>query len=397
MKTILFAWELGANLGHAAVLGRFASELAGESVRVVVAGRDSANTEVGFAGVPHLLLPAPAWGLRRHFGPEGGQANYLDVLVFAGFADRTRLSAGIAAWRGILDLVQPDVVVADHSPGLLLALRGYAVPTVAVGTGYTMPPLDWPTFPPLRADRAPIMPEARLSATIADVLAPYGVPAAESLPAWFRTPERIVFSYPELDPYRAFRREDVHRPPEPMEPYSEPPREPRLFVYLGDETPNLDAIIQTLVLMDIPIEAYLRGNVGPLPEFLEVRGHTVHRTPPSLPALLGGVSHVLTAGGSHTAHAALAAGRPQLVLPLHNETELNAGMLRKLGVARELPKTTEPEKIRAAVEAFVTDHALLGNARGWASIVAGREQAQGSDVTLATIRRLFGQGASPPS
>ena len=385
MKTVLFAWEFGANLGHASVMAEIARGLA-DGVRVVVAGRDLANTRTGFAGVDHTLIQAPIWVPHRHFGNESGQGSYVDVLVLAGFADPTKLDAGIAAWEGVLDLVRPDVIVADHSPGLLLARLGRRIPAIMVGTGYTMPPLDRDSLPPLKAERAPLMPEARLARNIATVLKTRDVAPAESLPAWFRTEARVVFSYPELDPYRAFRRETLHLPPEPLPVFVPPPVQPHLFVYLGEEVPNLDVLVQTLVEMDLPITAYFRGNVGPLPDFIEIRGHVVHRTPPKLASVLTGVSHVLSAGGTYTSHAALAAGRPHLVLPLHNETQLNYGMIDKLGVAHELPRTANPAIIRRAIEAFLTDHALIRNARGWSSIVAGREQPSGAEAALAAIR-----------
>ena len=196
--------------------------------------------------MPVSLLQAPTWPGRRHFGNEETQANYLDVLVTAGFADPGKLATIARSWRALIALVKPDVIVADHSPGLQVACYGSGIPLVAIGTGYTLPPLEYGQFPPIRADRAPVTSEEGVLKIAAPIATESGAAPPQSLPELFRAPHRFVFSLPELDPYRAMRQEQLYLPPEPLPEFVATGPEPHLFVYLGAETPGFDEIVQAL-------------------------------------------------------------------------------------------------------------------------------------------------------
>ncbi len=385
MPSILFAWELGANLGHAKPLATIAARL-GDDCRVTVAARDLLQACVAFDGMNVPLLQAPVWPDHRHFGSQTGEANYLDLLVQIGFADPAKLAAVTGAWLALLDLAKPDAIVADHSPALLLAAYIREIPVVHVGTGFTMPPVNYDRLPPLRPDRAPIMPESRIVATMAGVASQHAGRVPRSLLDIFHTRGRVVFGCQELDAYAPFRNEPVCLPPEPLPVFVEPPVEPRLFVYLGPEVPNIDRLIQVLAALDIPLEVYLRGELTALSRFLSLRGHVVHEKPPSLAETLPKVSHVIAGGGAFTCHAALTAGRPLLSLPLHGEAELNTTAMQRLGVARRLDPWHGESGLRAAILEFVRDHKLLRQSRIWAQTPALRSQRDGGQATVDAIR-----------
>jgi UDP:flavonoid glycosyltransferase YjiC (YdhE family) len=387
VRTALFAWELGANLGHAMPMAAIARGLPRDRVRFVVAGGDLVQTATAFAGVDATLLQSPLWPRHSHFGNIESQANYLDVLVHTGFAVPEKLAAVVRGWQSILDLVQPDVIIADYSPALIVAALGGRVPVVQIGSGFTTPPLDYDGFPPLRAERAPIVPEPLVLATASEVLGRRGIAAPARLPELFRTDGRVVFSFPELDPYRAFRREPVYLPPESLATYSPPPIEPALFVYLGDEIEGLDEIIQALVEIELPAHVYLRGDLNQAREFLRLRGKIVYDAPPNLAEILPRVSHVVFGGGIFTAHAAVAAGRPQLVLPTHHETLTNYYMLNGLGVARSASPPPQAVKFKAAIRDFVEDHQLITNARHWSEVISLRGQPSGAEAARSLILR----------
>lgn len=314
-------------------------------------------------------------------------ASYADILAGIGFADPVKLSAMIAAWDALLDLIKPDLVVADHSPALLAALYGTATPVISVGTPFTMPPLSLDRLPPLRADQAPALPEARLLQSLKTALAERGARAPARLVDLFRTDERLVFGLPELDPYRAFRDETILTPPEPLPAFAEAPVKPRLFVYAGSEVPHIEALVQALVEMDVDIVAYLRGDVGPLPHFLKHRGHQVHDTPPPLDEILPTVSHVLSHGGAFTCQAAIAVGRPHMIMSLHNETELNLSMCTQLGVARRLEPSSDAKALRTRLNDFLIETSLMRQARHWALTLRERAQKSGLEEANAAIAR----------
>jgi hypothetical protein len=258
---------------------------------------------------------------------------------------------------------------------------------VGIGTGFTMPPLTLDRLPPMRADRAPIASEAQVLGGASAFLAANGVAAPSSLIELFRTVERVVFSYPELDPYRAFRGETLYLPPERLPAFVPPPVAPVAFVYLGAEMHGLEATVQALIDVDIPLLVYLRGDAGPLRDFLAMRGHEVFMAPPRLADVLPRVSHVISAGGSFTCHAALAAGRPHLILPLQPENDINLRMVEALGIGEALKSRTANEKLAPEIEAFVQNHAAIQRARHWALVVASRTQPDGAEAVRAAIRR----------
>ncbi len=387
MKTVLFAWELGANLGHAKPLAAIARRVADDETRIVVAGRELLQAQRAFAGLDAVLLQAPIWPPHRHLGSQTGQQGYLDVLVAIGFADPVKLGAMVAGWKAICDLVKPDIVVADHSPALLVACHILEIPVVLVGSCFTAPPVDYERFPPIRADRAPIMPEGRVLAAVAAVAAAHGIPAPAALLDCFRTRSRVVFGCRELDPYAAFRREPLYAPPEPLPKFVEPPVRPRLFVYLGSELPRIDELIQALTQTGIQIEAYLGGDIAPLGKFLTLAGHVVHDRPPPLADVLLSASHVLSEGGAYTSFNALAAGRPQLGLVLHAEAELNISAMERIGCGRRLAPWTDDAELQQALLAFINDHALQRQTRHWANVLAMRAAPDGLHAVEQAVAR----------
>jgi rhamnosyltransferase subunit B len=60
--------------------------------------------------------------------------SYADILAGSGFGSVETLLPVVAAWQVLLDLLRPDLIVADYSPILCLAAYG-SVPVVAIGDG----------------------------------------------------------------------------------------------------------------------------------------------------------------------------------------------------------------------------------------------------------------------
>lgn len=388
MKTVLFAWELGANLGHAIPLARVAASLGGD-IRCVFAVRNLEGARSALGPDSARVLQAPVWPRHRSWSATGTLAGYADILAGIGFGEPAQLDVVVRAWRELLDLIRPDLIVADHSPALMLSLFGENTPVVAVGTSFTMPPLGLDRFPPLQADRATAMPEGRLLESARVVQKARGAGLPSSLIDIFRSPARFVFGLPELDPYRAFRNEPIHVPPEGLPTFSEPV-ERRLFAYLGGELPQLELLAQVLSELDTPVECHLRGEVGSVGAFLRMRGHVVHDQPPDLSEALPRCSHVLSQGGAFTSAAALAAGRPQLIVPLHNEALLNVRLLRQYGVAQTFTPNGSRSAMQANLLQFLADPGLRENARECARRLALRPLPDGRQACAEAITRLLG-------
>lgn len=388
-KRVLFAWEAGANLGHVMPLARLARRFAESGIECLFAVRDLKSASLALAGLGIKFVQAPVWPWHDHTGNEDGSGGYLDVLASLGFGDPEKLTAMLQGWSGLLDLIRPDLIVADHSPALCALARARGDAVVAVGNGFTLPPVDHPIFPPIRADRAPLLPESRLLHSLGVSLSTLNMRSPASLVDGLATDERIVFSFPELDCYQGWRNEALHLPIEPLPAIVQPPDVPHLFVYVGAELPGLIELVQVLGDFPWPVECYLRDVPPTLLSFLRMRGVVVHDTPPDLATLLPQVSHVLSQGGMGMCHMAMAAGRPHIIMSLHGETELNYSRLSALGIARSISPGLKAVELKNALVAILQDHELIARAMQWGALIAQRSQPPGDEAVTSSIYRLL--------
>lgn len=344
MKTVLFAWELGEGLGHVGPLRTVARELSAKGHRAVFAVRDVVGSKALLKNEGYPVLQAPIWPKSTPRGPFG-VAGYADILAIHGFAHVDDLSRMVSAWQDLFDIIKADLVVADHSPTACLAAYG-AVPVALIGSGFTLPPVNLPEFPPMRPDIPPTVPEHRLLEIVHEVQRRRKRPAPETLPHLFRAQVRAVCTFPELDPYVSVRGEPVVGPLEPLPVPTALPKKPSLFAYCATEFEAIEELVLCLADMDMPVSVYIRGGQGAHGRFLKLRGIHVYDDPPPLTEVLPKVSAVLSHGGSFVAHAGLTAGRPHLVLPRHLEAELTAKALETLGVGIQMSEVVNKEAIR---------------------------------------------------
>ncbi|HYM31126.1 MAG TPA: nucleotide disphospho-sugar-binding domain-containing protein [Candidatus Cybelea sp.] len=388
MKTILLGWELGAGLGHVGPLLRIARELKRLGHRPVFVLRDVVGPQAVLAGEGFTLLQAPVWP--KPMSVEGRPfrlASYGDLMAQAGYLDTEGLAALVAAWDNLIDLVRPDLIVADHSPTLCLAAYG-VIPVALVGNGYTLPPVHMAVFPPFYPDHPPLVAEGRVLETIHAVQRRRGRRSPATLPALLDTQVRAIACWPELDPYRRTRSEPLVGPLDPMPELLSLPDEPRIFAYLGEEYPALSLLVECLAEIDADIEAYLRGDVSALRHFLAARGIRVHERPPPLPEVLQRASAVVCHGGTGVVHAAMAAGRPQLIASLHVETALTVEAVSRLGIGTYVP-AGEKATVKESFEKLYTDEAMRNAAITQAHVIARRERFDGLGATVDACAHLL--------
>ena len=145
MAKVLFAWELGAGLGHIMQFAPLANGLAALGHRVFAALREL-RSAVGTLDPAVQLLAAP---FRNGLPPTPrATRNFADLLQDVTFESERMLGGHVAAWRTIYGLVKPDLIVFDHSPTALLAARGMNVRKLVIGVGFLVPP-DLCPFPAL--------------------------------------------------------------------------------------------------------------------------------------------------------------------------------------------------------------------------------------------------------
>lgn len=373
MTTILFGWELGAGLGHVAPLAAVARAIRGrcasgavEVPRLVFALRDPHRSRILVEGLDAPVLPAPVF--REEAPVQSAAASYADILIAAGFVRETTLRLAVSAWDDLLDFVGPDLVIADHSPTLMLAARG-RVRLIATGTGYTLPPTHLADFPSLHADREPASARRPMLANVNGLLAERGVAPLERLPQLLEADARALFTLPHLDPYIALRKETVLGPyEEGLEPQP-PPEELRLYYYGRAEEPHLPDILDVLVATRAKVSVYFVAGDPASVARLRARGVVVHEELPDTAEEIAKASAVLFHGGAGIAMACLMIGRPMIVMPIHDESEVTAMRVDQAGAGIVVEDVT-PDALAAAVDAVLTVPSYRNSAREIAEQIA---------------------------
>jgi UDP:flavonoid glycosyltransferase YjiC (YdhE family) len=110
------------------------------------------------------------------------------------------------------------------------------------------------------------------------------------------------------------------------------PKEPRLFAYLGIEHRVTAKLLAALKASDLPAEAYVRGLTEETAKKYLRPGLTFYRSPQPIGQVLARATLAIHHGGSGMSLACCSAGRPQIALPVHEETLLNAQALGRIGV-----------------------------------------------------------------
>ncbi|MEX2297478.1 MAG: hypothetical protein WD715_08690 [Dongiaceae bacterium] len=388
MARILFAWELGGGFGHAGPLRALADRLAASGHEPVLALRDVVVPAPLLRERPYPILQAPFWPKPFDLpGRKHAIASHADMMALAGYGRAEGLAAMVAAWDSLIDLVRPDLIVADNAPTLALATYK-RVPTLFVGYGFTLPPVHEDRFPLLRTDTPLLMAESQLLGNVEKVQRQRRAPVPPTLTALFRGAARALVCARELDPY--LMREDPELGPlERMPKPSPPPAEPSLFAYLGGELRRIDPLIQAFALMRSPVQVFLRDDAAVHARFLAARGVMVHRQTPALADVVPTVSCVLSLGGHTTSHAALMGGRAQLVIPIHVETDLTALRLSEMGVGSRFVSREEPPALAQELDALIRAPEPLAAAMAVAQRIAGRDLNHALDRTAEACAALL--------
>ena len=121
--TVLLGWELGGGLGHVKPLLLLARALEGEGFAPVLAVNNLTEPGSLLRDAPYPVLQAPLFP-RELAAPGFRAGSYADILALKGFAEPEGLSAMVRGWQGLLDMVRPALVIADHAPTLSLATFG---------------------------------------------------------------------------------------------------------------------------------------------------------------------------------------------------------------------------------------------------------------------------------
>ena len=305
---VLFATTRGA--GHLGPLVPFAHACRRAGHDVAVAGPPSVVTLVARSGLSFLPVPeAPTATVDAAFAPVWSQTAAVDHVVqnlFVGLHARTALPG----MRRIVEQWQPDVIVRESMEfASALAADEYGVPQVRVGVHLASHIDGGGMLEAIAAPALDIAPERLLDS-----------PLLTRAPAALNEPDEDVLRF----------RTDA-APPRPDH------GEPLVYVSFGSEAPmsaHFPRVYRQAIdaLAGLPVRTLVTigdrrdpSELGPLP-----RSVRVERWVPQADVMPRAAAMV-THGGSGSTLGALAAGVPQVFVPLFVDGPTNAERVAKAG------------------------------------------------------------------
>jgi len=385
---ILIGWELGAGRGHIVPILAITRRLVTQGHSVTLALQEL--SAAGSALPPGVtLLQAPVWpGLLTVTTPRpyAPIATIFDILARLGLASPGCLTSLVRAWDGLLAMVRPDAVIADHAPALLVAARG-RVRSFNVGAGFQVPPSDGDHMQRLTTEE-PGNDYADLLDTIDADLRAAGRESLSALPAFFAADHALIANFAELDPYTRTDPATHYIAPYvgewsvPQDGLGE-----EIFVYVHHRPLHAVPLWQGLLASGARVRAFvpLAGN--------EVRAAlaqlgVIVETRPVPWAVIAARSRIVV---SHAGHgfptAAMLAGLPQIVAPYDIEKDLRADALMRTGLSRTIDRQMldDADAVAALTAEALADDDQVVRARSAAPGFAARMTPSFEESVCAAV------------
>ena len=264
------------------------------------------------------------------------------------------------AWLELLEHSQPSVIIADHSPTVLLAQRLYErAPCIVGGNGFCIPPLVHP-FPffdkQKRGSRDGLIQREQdlLNSVINPVLQDLGGQSMERCQQLFSDHPLWLFGLPSLDHYPGQRAQTYlgASPSIGGAPAAWPDLPgPKVFVYLKSNRASYHALT---ILKQLQWPTLVYAPELPDESKREAQGPNMQFSPKplDLQSVAQSCQLAVNNGGMNGVTALLLEGVPQLLLPLHIEQLMFARSAETTGACRVHTDWNKPGRMRGALEAL---------------------------------------------
>jgi hypothetical protein len=351
---IHFAWELGGGLGHAGRLKPLALEALRRGHQVSMGLRDLVHTNQILAELDALgvaRLQAPVW-LHEVKGLPATQISLAEILLAMGYVNAGALQGLFMGWRGMLQVLKPDLVVADSAPTAVLAARSLGVPSATVGIGYFMPPnatpmpllRDWEAVQPGRVEAG----DAQMLNAINTVLQDVGCAPLQHAAQAMLGDLPLLQTWPEFDHYGRHTLPVGQRWWGPS--MLSGANAPKVFAYLKSNHPDHALVLQALVGLGCQVECYLPEVATGRPP--PVTSPLIHYSsgPVDLLAALPGCALCVCHGGEATLAQALLLKVPVLLLPTQAEQFLISRAVGRGGLGINVAELRRPVDYVALIQ-----------------------------------------------
>lgn len=346
-------------------------------------------------GVP--VIQAPVWPrLLRNVAPADGAtvATMGDILVQLGL-DRAETLAGLVnAWLSILDLVQPDLIVADFAPALLMAARGRA-PRLLVATGFERAPLHLGHFPTLTGAPATHDERATLDRVNRGLTEARQPPLAD-LPAMFEAERTVIATFGETDIYAPWRQERLTAPQlmMPLPPVADGGGD-EVFVYAPETVALGSQLWHALAASGLRVRVHIPGAGPALIETITSLGMIFEPKPLAWTSIVERSRLVVSHGGLGFASTALVCGLPQVIAHSDLEKRGNGEGVRRAGLGGTVPmRRIRVEPFAASLKALYEDEGIAARARAAAPSFRARAVPGFEEEVRAAVRALVARAAA---
>jgi hypothetical protein len=349
---ILLANEYGDGLGHLGHLKALIGPLLRAGHRVTLALGDPQRLAAQTRGLGVPVVPAPV-ATREEIVRLRGPAprtprGMAEVLAWHGLGDPVLTASLLGRWDLLLGDLNPDLAVCELAPLLRIACWG-RLPTLRLGSGWSVPPVVDGSLPVLFPQRPDPFPETQLLAHAAAWLEAQRRTVPVDFGGLVAGEADVVVALPDLDPYHVYRQRPADGPltrPPAARPL---PRQPSWFAYLRAGAPGLPQLIAALATSGVRGVAYVRDLSPDRVAAWRARGLPLLSRATRFPDALEAASAVVHHGGLNTANDALALGRPVIAMPAGLESQLTARRLQGLGVGIEIREPAHPSALQAAL------------------------------------------------
>ena len=397
MGHIVFAWELGRNLGHLFRFLPIAERLRSRGHRISFCVKDLSRVAPVLDPLGFAYLQSPAW-LPSAAGMPSPQS-YADIMLRNGFLQPETLAGPVHAWRHTFELLQPDLLVLDHAPSALVAARGLDVPASLIGSGFLIPPRLDPLPPFLSNVKRPPgqlkQTNQRALDSVNRVLQADGLQTLGRLNELFEVDESFLCTIPELD----------HYPQRPTARYWGPlynidtgiePRWPgngqagkRVFAYLYPETPGFRPLLEALRGLSVEVLIYAPG-LSPV-DTRALQGDSLRFSPQPLRMrdILQQADLIVSHGSFGTISAALMAGRPVLMMPMQTEQTVISRRVEKQGLGLSVGQQQANTLYRKQCQQLLEDDGYSQRAQELSARYAGQTLEERIDAITDRCEELL--------
>lgn len=353
MATIALIWELGSDYGH---IGRFlpiALELKARGHRPVMILRDISRADemLGRHGIEYLQAPLwlpPVQGLPAPI-------NFTESLFLFGFLQPAGLLSVLRAWRAVLALLKPDLLIFDHAPTALLASRGLGLPRLVTGNSFAVPPRRTPLplyewwNPKAGVPQRELDCEERLLRNANHALSALGAPPMTCVADLYDAEVTHITGAPELDVYgprdAACYVGAINALDQGVEPRWPAGPARRVFAYLKPRYMHFDAVLTALARLDASVLVFAPGLARQNMLRLQAANLAFSTEPLRMRSVREQVGMAVCHAGGMV-DVMLQAGRPVFLLPMQMEQTMTSRRVDELGcglfhIAQQGPKELE--------------------------------------------------------